>query len=143
MQTIRLTYFSKVTRGLRKADLKAILTSAQKNNKLRGITGGLAVSPTHFVQSLEGERAAISEVTARIMRDPRHADPVIVRCVDIDARAFPDWSMLWMGNPELVAADGGEPPPLEARSGTEIETLLLRLRDKAEQALRDQTLEIG
>jgi hypothetical protein len=143
MQTIRLTYFSRVPRTLRKSDLKTILTTAQHNNKARGITGGLAVSQTHFVQSLEGERAAVSDLVARILGDSRHQDPVIVRCTDITARAFPDWSMLWMGSPEIAPADGGEAPPMEARGGEEIEALLLALRERAEQALREATLEIG
>lgn len=143
MQTIRLTYFSRVPHGLRKADLKAILATAQHNNKARGITGGLAVSQTHFVQALEGQRTAVSDLTMRIFGDRRHQDPTIVRCADIDERAFSDWSMMWMGNPEMPSPDDPTPPPLAARSGAEIERLLLDLRKKAERALREATVDIG
>jgi len=94
---VRLTYYSAAPETLTRGDLHSILDAAQTNNARLGITGGLGFNRRRFIQTLEGERSAVTRLLCRIFADPRHNDPIIVSCHAIDERAFPDWSMMWLG----------------------------------------------
>jgi Sensors of blue-light using FAD len=92
----RLKYVSTPHAGLDEAQLRNILKSARQHNAPRGLTGFLAFSPEHFLQVLEGGRAALTECFMRIARDERHHSVVLLSFEAIQQRDFCDWSMGYM-----------------------------------------------
>lgn len=78
-----------------------IFNAARTNNKSRGITGALMVCNGNFVQTLEGEEAAVRSLFDIIRQDPRHSD---IEELSADAgrpRLFGRWAMA------RVTPDGG------------------------------------
>jgi hypothetical protein len=94
-----LTYTSRASFDLEAADLTAIHAKARELNALDGITGLLVFNGTHFLQIIEGSDEAIHDLLERLRLDRRHSAVEVRDERDIDARAFPDWSM------ELVRVD--------------------------------------
>jgi Sensors of blue-light using FAD len=92
----RLNYVSTPRAGLDEAQVRDILKSARRHNTPRGLTGFLAFSPEHFVQVLEGGRAALTECFTRIALDQRHHSVVLLAFEPIRQREFSDWSMGYM-----------------------------------------------
>jgi hypothetical protein len=104
----RLVYYSKYNiashgAALRQA-LKQILSSAIRSNSERGLTGGLIFNRRFFAQVLEGEHAAVMQTFARIYKDTRHKDVVVVSTKAISERLFGAWSMGFAGNTDLCDA---------------------------------------
>ncbi|WPB84210.1 BLUF domain-containing protein [Sediminicoccus rosea] len=102
----RLAYVSRATAasGAEAArDLAAILEVAQRHNAEAGITGALLHSRRWFAQVLEGERAALEALYARIARDPRHHDVTRLALHPAARRVFARWSMVHAGQaPEAL-----------------------------------------
>jgi Sensors of blue-light using FAD. len=92
MELYRIIYASRAE-GVSKQDINDILAACERNNPRRHITGMLLFDNGHFLQLLEGRRAAVSERLLKIARDPRHHDLEVLTCGPIDARLFTDWSM--------------------------------------------------
>ena len=90
---VRLIYASKVSQHFGPMDLKDILAASRRNNTAQGVTGLLIMSDGSFFQCLEGGRAAVNSTYAKILKDTRHANSVILSCVEIDKRQFSGWSM--------------------------------------------------
>ncbi|MFT5934782.1 MAG: hypothetical protein ACI83N_001648 [Hydrogenophaga sp.] len=59
----------------------------------RQLTGVLAFDHRAFVQCLEGEREAVSEVFCRIAADARHRRIVLLEWQPVDERLFASWGM--------------------------------------------------
>jgi Sensors of blue-light using FAD len=74
-----------------------ILMSSRRNNETAGITGALLVTGARFAQVLEGEQEAVEETYARITRDRRHVDIVLLLKEAVAERQFPQWSMAFIG----------------------------------------------
>jgi hypothetical protein len=87
---LRLTYFS--TRAS-DVDASTLARQAAVTNKARGITGVLISDDRTFLQVIEGERNAVSDLFITLARDPRHRDIALVEAEPISGRAFPDWGM--------------------------------------------------
>jgi len=96
MYLVRLLYVSKVVKGFNAHDIDALLHSASKHNAQVGITGILAFNGEFFVQILEGERSAVSQLYHHISTDPRHEQLLILTMGEIDERQFPEWSMAYV-----------------------------------------------
>ena len=90
---IQLTYASRTSKTLVPEDLKDILAASQRNNARVGVTGALCLANGIFLQQLEGDRTAVSQLYHRILLDPRHRDPAILDFSEIVARKFTQWSM--------------------------------------------------
>ena len=88
----QLLYHSRATAPLGEAELLQLLTWSRTYNAAHGITGLLLYSEGYFVQVLEGEEAAVTDVYAHIQRDPRHAQVRTVR-QGPGPRRFAEWSM--------------------------------------------------
>lgn len=93
----QLMYYSKSTvkGGDREmlAQLRDIVSSAQRNNSRAGITGFLIFDKVWFVQVLEGDRSKVNDTYGRIALDRRHSGLNIVNVCDIAQRSFPNWTM--------------------------------------------------
>jgi hypothetical protein len=100
MQLKSLTYTSLARLDLAAEDIEAIHRTARELNALDGVTGLLVFNGTHFLQIIEGAKAAIDDLVERLRRDPRHGGFEIRDQRVIEHRSFPGWSM------ELVRVSG-------------------------------------
>ena len=88
----RLIYVSRAIE-MTQDQLSTILEACESNNPRCFVTGMLLFDAGHFVQLLEGRRAALSELFVTIAGDDRHRDVEILSFGPIASRLFPDWSM--------------------------------------------------
>jgi hypothetical protein len=93
MPLFSLIYVSSAAPDLKLVDLEGILEASVRNNKPRDITGMLLYVGGGFLQSLEGEEAAVIEMYRKIETDPRHQGIVVIERTPIESRSFPTWSM--------------------------------------------------
>ena len=88
----QLLYVSNTSRHIPGRLLDDILAASRKNNAALGVTGMLLYLDGGFLQVLEGEDAAVSEIYAKIRRDERHWN--VKALLDREApRSFGTWSM--------------------------------------------------
>ena len=93
---IRLIYMSKAV-GAQTSELsESILHQAHAWNTQNDVTGVLCQGQDVFLQVLEGERAKVTKLYARIHADPRHKDLELLHCESISARRYGDWSMAYV-----------------------------------------------
>jgi hypothetical protein len=79
-------------------EIQTILTASQRNNAQAGVTGALLFNAGCFGQVLEGPRRAVEATFERIQRDARHSDVSLLAFTPADSRAFPNWSMGFVGS---------------------------------------------
>jgi len=96
---IRLIYASETAAPMGPTEVQALLSLARRKNRLRDITGLLVFDSRYFLQVLEGDREAVSELYCRLAQDVRHRRLTLMQADPIDQRRFVDWSM------GFVAAD--------------------------------------
>ncbi|MGI3903078.1 MAG: BLUF domain-containing protein [Janthinobacterium lividum] len=80
------------------AAVAGVLAVSKRNNARVGVTGALLFNGGSFAQVLEGSRAAVETTFERIQRDTRHSDVAVLQCEAVATRAFPNWSMGFIGN---------------------------------------------
>ena len=110
MQLIRITYMSRPTALARQPSFDAAVAGlkeqSQRDNLRHGLTGALLVSPTWFIQVLEGGEAAATDLMDRISRDPRHQDIRVFEQRPVAERLFGPFAMHVDGfdrvDPDLV-----------------------------------------
>lgn len=90
---IRLLYASRATDANHAAMTETILAQCRAHNPAHGITGILCTGGDIFMQVLEGGRSEINALYNQIVRDPRHADVVILSYEEITERRFAGWTM--------------------------------------------------
>jgi hypothetical protein len=90
-----LIYLSRATAPFSDEQLQNLLQECRQHNAAQEVTGMLLYGNEQFLQVLEGERGRVQALYARIYQDPRHRDVTLFAEKQIDARAFPDWSMAY------------------------------------------------
>jgi Sensors of blue-light using FAD len=90
---IRLVYVSTAVDSVDLNEFKRILSTAQQNNERRDLTGMLAFNSKVFLQGLEGSREAVNDLYAKLMRDPRHFNLMLLKYEPIGVRQWSGWSM--------------------------------------------------
>lgn len=90
---VRLLYASRAVTPGDPEVLAHILKQSKAHNPGCGITGVLCYSGGIFMQALEGGRNAVNALYARILRDARHKDVVLLSYAEIAERRFAGWSM--------------------------------------------------
>jgi hypothetical protein len=90
---ISLTYMSRAVGRFSEEDLQQILAVSRVNNQRDGLTGMLLYADEHFIQTLEGEEAAVDAAFTRIGADPRHRDVEVTLRDQVSERNFDAWSM--------------------------------------------------
>ena len=93
----RIVYTSTATELFSRAELNELLKGSVQRNTRAGITGLLLYNDGTFMQTLEGEEAAVIALFSKISRDPRHHhviplihEPIIRRDFSSSAMAFRD-----------------------------------------------------
>ncbi|KKW68564.1 blue light sensor protein [Lampropedia cohaerens] len=80
------------------AAVDTILAQGRRHNEERGITGVLCHGYGVFLQAIEGERAAVNQTYAQVLRDARHRDAQLLYFGEICERNFSNW---WLGQVRL------------------------------------------
>lgn len=75
------------------AALHRIVATSIGNNRTRDITGLLVAHEGWFLQTIEGPEAPVTDLMARIVKDPRHRGLRILSEGPVDGRLFQDWNM--------------------------------------------------
>lgn len=92
MNLTRLVYYSQRNPSER-LDIDQLIETCRRNNARMNLTGMLHYNGDHFIQVIEGGRAEVSALYHRIARDPRHSNIILINCVDVRERLFPEWMM--------------------------------------------------
>ncbi|MFC7051700.1 BLUF domain-containing protein [Hansschlegelia quercus] len=79
------------------AEIDDILAASRRNNARVGVTGALIFNSGVFAQVLEGALPDIEATFERIQRDQRHGDVEVLQFEPTATRAFPTWSMGFIG----------------------------------------------
>ena len=90
---VRLLYASRAVGDSQNAVIHDIMQQSHAHNPGNGITGVLCYSDKVYMQVLEGGRAAINALYAKILRDARHTDVVLLHYEEIAERRFSCWTM--------------------------------------------------
>jgi hypothetical protein len=99
-----LVYCSRATEGTDEAAVDRIVALAQRRNPVKGITGLLVFGSGIFFQWLEGPRDQVTELMARIERDPRHDTVVALsESEEVRERLFPEWAMERVSSDDIRA----------------------------------------
>lgn len=85
---VRLLYASRAVPGLAPDAVAALVRRGSAANPARGITGVLCFGDGVFLQVLEGGRAAVNRLYARIVADPRHTGVELLLYDGIGERRF-------------------------------------------------------
>ena len=88
-----IVYLSSSTSDLTEEELSNILSTSRINNQAVDITGVLLYGKGSFIQVLEGEKAKIERLFAKISTDIRHTGVTRLLSMDIFERNFPAWRM--------------------------------------------------
>lgn len=98
----RLVYYSRnCITGDALPQIDAILASSRRNNGAANVTGALVFNMGCFGQILEGPRRAVEMTFERIQRDERHGEVSLLDFQAVEERAFPNWSMAFVGSSRL------------------------------------------
>jgi hypothetical protein len=90
---VRLLYVSQSVGPVTTTVTNSILEKSSANNKKLNITGVLCQGSGLWMQVLEGERAQINILYARIMTDRHHKNVQLLSIEEIESRRFGQWSM--------------------------------------------------
>jgi hypothetical protein len=103
-----LVYVSSATLPFSMAELLDLLARCRENNARLGVTGMLLYKDGNFMQALEGEETTVRALYARIARDPRHRNALLLLQGHREDRQFPEWTMGFrdLGSAEAVATPG-------------------------------------
>lgn len=101
-----ILYRSHATRPFTEAQLQEMLAAARSYNTHHHLTGLLLHNNGCFVQVLEGPKADVLALYARIQRDPRHTHVVTVSEGHGAVRRFGSWDMAFgrVAGPAVVRA---------------------------------------
>jgi Sensors of blue-light using FAD len=89
----QLVYGSAATRPFGEAELADMLQTARANNQRLGVSGMLLYYDRSFLQVLEGDRATVEGLYAKITRDLRHGNVMVFCRGEVPEREFGAWSM--------------------------------------------------
>lgn len=80
-------------------EIQSILSSCEKNNPTKNITGILLHSENRFIQYLEGDKDII-KLYDLIKSDSRHKQPILLSYGPLKERVFPSWHMGYKNLPK-------------------------------------------
>ena len=105
----QVLYSSTVVTPLGARAMRALLAHARRRNAACGISGVLLHYPDscEWVQVLEGDKALVLALLARIEADPRHRNLTLHYEAAIDKRNLGAWPM------GFLSAQTDAPPPIE------------------------------
>lgn len=115
---VRLLYASRAVGPQTGTVTANILAEARAHNAAHGISGVLCQGQGLYVQVLEGERAEVNRLYARILKDGRHHDVQLMSFEEITERRYPGWSMAHVVLPDDDAMVHLQHPEFDPFSAT-------------------------
>lgn len=88
-----LIYTSRATPSMTALELQQIIAAARTRNASEQITGILLHSDGQFMQVIEGGRAAVERLQARLALDPHHEDMRVIYAHEVAQRDLSHWDM--------------------------------------------------
>lgn len=79
--------------SLSRNDIESILTSSERNNAMRKVTGLLLYNGRNFLQLLEGEESELVSLMVKISHDPRHTGISMIDRKIVEHRVCSNWAM--------------------------------------------------
>jgi hypothetical protein len=116
----QMAYCSILTQEQDEPAIKAMVAQAQRNNLAHNITGMLMIEQGLVIQWIEGKKADVRALWAKLQDDPRHHCLVeLIHRSFVTERLFPDWSMQRTTREEMLGiihsardlANGDKPSP--------------------------------
>jgi hypothetical protein len=89
----QLIYLSVAANGSARLHAADIERVAAPRNAARRVTGFLVADDETFMQLIEGPPSVIADLYARIERDPRHTELLVIYDTESEERLLPDWDM--------------------------------------------------
>jgi hypothetical protein len=93
----RLIYVSEAAAALNPDDVERILQRARQKNRLHDVSGMLLFDSKAFLQVIEGDALALSDLYGRLTQDSRHTRLKILEFTEVPQRLFGDWAMGFAG----------------------------------------------
>lgn len=122
MSLFRIVYVSDATgdaaTGL--LPLIDIIGASDRNNRRDHVTGVLMRHDGQFFQAVEGARADLDRLMARLRADRRHTNIRILADQKIDQRLFSGWAMAQVDAPPALArllSEDLDSPTVETQAG--------------------------
>ena len=108
MKLRRIIYMSQASEQFNKRNLLNLLHASRSYNAIDKITGVLMHRQGYFLQIIEGETDAITNLLIRLYSDSRHENIKIILDSYPDSRLFPNWNMgcADLDEPELSLMPG-------------------------------------
>jgi Sensors of blue-light using FAD len=107
--TYQIIYSSEAATPMQADDLLELLDHARRSNAAKGITGVLIYTEGVFLQILEGDKALLQDLMARIRRDVRHESVSVLRESEVPTAIFGSWKMAYVSaTPKQVAKWAGD-----------------------------------
>lgn len=89
----RIIFTSSAGGTLDRESLKRLLSAARANNSALRVSGVLVQAGSHFLQVLEGNPDTVDELFARIARDQRHSNVVLLVRESAEQQLFGAWPL--------------------------------------------------
>ena len=136
---LRLLYISQAAPAMTDEKVKDILTSAQRNNPVAGLTGVLVHGAGLFMQLLEGPEHAVLRKYVKILDDPRHDGCRILHISPANERIFENWSMGVIDSDpmqfqHIAALQARRDEVVEAKTFTDAMRVFVRMLNAGNQA---------
>jgi Sensors of blue-light using FAD len=104
---LQIIYSSASTKPYTHKELVELLKVARKKNMAVGVTGMLLYHGGCFLQVLEGPDENVEALYAKIQKDPRHTNFLLLVRETIEEKAFEDWSMGFVDTTHIAESIGG------------------------------------
>lgn len=101
LNILSLLYLSHSTGPLGAID--GIIATSRARNPSLGLTGALLFTGDYFAQVLEGTAESIDTLMAKVRKDRRHEEIIVIAREPIVTRRFGSWSMAYSGPSQFVA----------------------------------------
>jgi hypothetical protein len=88
-----ITYMSTEVAPFTRSQLYDLLTASRKKSARLGVTGLLLYKGGIFIQTIEGDDDAVTDLYESIRSDARHRDVTTVFSGRVPAAKFPNWTM--------------------------------------------------
>lgn len=127
-----LIYMSTAVQPLSDTELSTLLNQSRRRNQLDNITGALVYGDGRFMQIIEGDKAALDDLYARLLTDERHVGLVKLADKEVAERSFADWSMAFrpLSDDEFLRLEGYVQPTqlnLQPANMSAADALLLQM----------------
>jgi hypothetical protein len=89
-------------------ELQELLDHSRLSNAAKGISGALVYAERIFLQILEGDKAVLHDLMAKIRQDVRHEEVCVLQEGEVPIAVFAGWKMAYVSaTPKQVAMWAG------------------------------------